>query len=135
MSQLRHEQTKAELLQQLAREQMLHKEDQAARATCEAQLQTMDAELHDVRKLEADRRERDSQVPATHFVLCFLRATSPFLLVTCHRCMPLLSLFLPPVSFHLRQFFQVHEAQRKLVTLCAQPVLTLNPSPCSALIF
>jgi hypothetical protein len=60
---LRHEQTKAELLQQLTREQALHKEDQSARATCEAQLQTMDAELHDVRKLEADRRERDNQVP------------------------------------------------------------------------
>ena len=60
---LRHEQTKGELLQQLNREQSLHKEDQQARATCEAQLQTMDAELHDVRKLEADRRERDNQVP------------------------------------------------------------------------
>ncbi len=62
---LRHEQTKAELLQQLTREQALHKEDQSARATCEAQLQTMDAELHDVRKLEADRRERDNQVCPT----------------------------------------------------------------------
>jgi hypothetical protein len=70
---LRHEQTKTELMQQLTREQALHKEDQSARATCEAQLQTMDAELHDVRKLEADRRERDNQ------------------------------------------FYQVHEAQRKLV--------------------
>jgi hypothetical protein len=60
---LRHEQTKGELLQQLNREQSLHKEDQQARATCEAQLQTMDAELHDVRELEADRRERDNQVP------------------------------------------------------------------------
>jgi hypothetical protein len=59
---LRHEQTKTELMQQLTREQALHKEDQSARATCEAQLQTMDAELHDVRKLEADRRERDNQV-------------------------------------------------------------------------
>jgi hypothetical protein len=59
---LRHEQTKTELMQQLTREQALHKEDQSARATCEAQLQTMDLELHDVRKLEADRRERDNQV-------------------------------------------------------------------------
>jgi hypothetical protein len=70
---LRHEQTKAELLQQLSREQMLHKEDQAARSTCEAQLQTMDAELHDVRKLEADRRERDNQVAACCDARCCAR--------------------------------------------------------------
>ena len=75
---LRHEQTKAELLQQLSREQMLHKEDQSARATCEAQLQTMDAELHDVRKLEADRRERDNQVrfPYSRAILADLPCSS-----------------------------------------------------------
>ncbi len=67
---LRHEQTKTELMQQLTREQALHKEDQSARATCEAQLQTMDAELHDVRKLEADRRERDNQVPQPAACAC-----------------------------------------------------------------
>jgi hypothetical protein len=91
---LRHEQTKAELVQQLTREQALHKEDQGARTTCEAQLQTMDAELHDVRKLEADRRERDNQVPNVFFVCCVR--------------------FCPSLIFSA-QFYQVHEAQRKLV--------------------
>jgi len=74
---LRHEQTKAELLQQLTREQALHKEDQSARATCEAQLQTMDAELHDVRKLEADRRERDNQVCPNELCSSAARVCAP----------------------------------------------------------
>jgi hypothetical protein len=100
---LRHEQTKAELLQQLNREQMLHKEDQLARQTCEAQLQTMDMELHDVRKLEADRRERDNQVP-----VC--------------------AAFNVPRRLTASQFYQVHEAQRKLVR--SSPPRLLTPTLC-----